>query len=54
MDSNGKKKLGVAIILAVFILYGLSIVAAVFFLEAPTGITVTYAVVILLFLLLLS
>lgn len=54
MDSNTMKKLGVIVILIVFILYGLSVVAAVMFLEAPTGLTVAYAVIALLFIALLS
>lgn len=54
MDSNRMKKLGVIVILAVFILYGLSVVAAVMFLEAPTGLTVAYAVITLLLIALLA
>jgi FtsH-binding integral membrane protein len=54
MDSNTMKKLGVIVILIVFIIYGLSVVAAVMFLEAPTGLTVAYAVIALLFIVLLA
>ena len=54
MDSNGKKKLGVAIIVAVFVIYVAIVVGMILFLEAPTGLTVAYAVILLLFIVLLS
>ena len=54
MDSNTKKKLGVIAIVLIFAIYGLSIIAFIFLTETPTAITVTYSVVMLVFIVLLS
>ena len=54
MDSNTKKKLGVIAIVLIFAVYGLSIVAFIFLVETPTFITVTYSVIMLVFIVLLS
>ena len=54
MDSNTKKKLGVIAIVLIFAIYGLSIIAFIFLVETPTAITVTYSVVMLVFIVLLS
>ena len=54
MDSNTMKKLGVIAIVLIFAIYGLSIVAFIFLIETPTLITVTYGVVMLVFIVLLA
>ena len=54
MDSNTMKKLGVIAIVLIFAIYGLSIIAFIFLIETPTFITVTYSVVMLVFIVLLS
>ena len=54
MDSNTKKKLGVIAIVLIFAVYGLSIVVFIFLVETPTFITVTYSVIMLVFIVLLS
>ena len=54
MDSNTKKKLGVIAIVLIFAIYGLSIIAFIFLVETPTFITVTYGVLMLVFIVLLS
>ena len=54
MNGNTMKKLGVMAILIIFVVYGLSIVAFVLLLDAPTGLTVTYAMITLLFIVLLA
>ena len=48
------KKLGVIAIVLIFAIYGLSIIAFIFLIETPTFITVTYSVVMLVFIVLLS
>ena len=54
MDSNTMKKLGVIAIVLIFVIYGLSIIAFIFLVETPTFITVTYSVLMLVFIVLLS
>ena len=54
MDSNTMKKLGVIAIVLIFAIYGLSIIAFIFLVETPTFITVTYSVLMLVFIVLLS